>query len=75
MIQSNHLMTEQEIEDFLCSMKESGAKPNLLRRLKISVQSLYAFLPEDKMLNKIVLQLWRSDMEARGTHPQRFKTM
>ena len=25
MIQSNHLMTEQEIEDFLCSMKESGA--------------------------------------------------
>ena len=36
---------------------------------------VYAFLPEDKMLNKIVLQLWRSDMEARGTHPQRFKTM
>lgn len=66
MIQSNHLMTEQEIEDFLCSMKESGAKPNLLRRLKTSVQSLYVFLPEDKMLNKIVLQLWRSDMETKG---------
>ena len=66
MLQSDHLMTEQEIDAFLYSIKEIGASPNAIRRLKTSITSLYEFLPEDKRLNKAILQLWRSDMEKKG---------
>lgn len=65
-IQTEHIMTEQEIEDFLCSVKDSGASSNMIRRFKTSIISLYDFLPDNKRLSKSALQLWRSEMEKKG---------
>lgn len=62
----SYVMTESSIDDFLAHAGETGASDNTIRRYAAAARALYAFLPEDKVLTRETLLLWREDLEERG---------
>ncbi len=60
---SSHTMSCQTISEFLIYEKEHGADANMIRRYRRSVESVYEFLQENKIITREQLLLWREDME------------
>lgn len=59
-------MTQESIDAFLVNQIEIGASKDTYRQRKGFVTFLYRWLPEDKVLSKERLALWREDMEQKG---------
>lgn len=65
----SHRMTPQQMAEFMECEKSKGASANMLRRYRAAIESVYSFLPEDKLLTKEVLLSWREQMEEKGYAP------
>ena len=65
----SHRMTPELMAAFIEAEKNKGASPNMLRRYRAAIESVYSFLPEDKLLTKEVLLSWREQMEEKGYAP------
>lgn len=59
-------MTQESIDAFLITQKQNGTSKEALRRNKGFVSCLCQWLPEDKILTRERLELWREDMRQRG---------
>lgn len=64
MISSSHTMSHQTISEFLAYEKEQGADENMVRRYRRSVEAVYEYLPDDKILTKEQLVAWRESMKG-----------
>lgn len=60
---SSHTMSYQTINAFLTYEKEHGADDNMMRRYRRSVEAVYEYLPDDKMITKERLLTWRENMK------------
>lgn len=63
---SSHKISPQTIDMFLTYEKEHGADDNMMRRYRRSVETVYAYLPDDKLITKERLVSWRESMEKQG---------
>lgn len=61
-----HHITQETMQAFLQREREKGASANMLRRFQGSVKMLYEALPEDKLLTREGLLVWRKGMEEKG---------
>lgn len=60
---SSHKMSRQTIATFLSYEKKNGANDNMMRRYKRSVEAIYEFLPDDKILTTEQLLTWYERMK------------
>lgn len=65
----SYIMTPEKIADYVAYETAKGASENMRRRYACAANAVFDFLPEDKLLTKERLLLWRKDMEDSGYAP------
>lgn len=68
-IGSGCIISAEWSEAFLSSERECGTSENTIRRYGGALRSVYEFLPDDKLITRERLIMWRGDMERRGYSP------
>ena len=63
-------MTQESMDAFLKAQQDNGASKDSLRQRKGYVGCLYQWLPEDKLLSRERLLVWREDMQQKGYSQQ-----
>ena len=67
--QNNYIMTPEAMASFIADEMQKGASANMIRRFSCTLNEVYAFLPEDKLLTKEHLIAWRQSLIAKGYSP------
>ena len=60
------VMTMERIEEFLEDMARRDCRPGSMKKYERNLRALYAFLPEDKRIDRETMSLWRTDLLERG---------
>lgn len=63
---TEYILTQESIDAFIRNEEERRAHPRHISHCRCTLRSLYEFLPEEKILTKENLLVWRKQMEEKG---------
>ena len=60
------VITKEEIDRFLQQLAQRGRSESTLQRYRHDMETLYAWLPENKILNRERMERWKEDQLSKG---------
>ena len=63
------VITKEEIDRFLQQLAQRGRSESTLQRYRHDMETLYAWLPEDKILNRERMERWKDPADSAQPHP------